>query len=257
MNDAPVTLFTFSASGNTLLAAQRFVAGCATRGVPVALRPLQAGLPAAAEDTVLGLAVPVAMFSTYRFIWQWLRALPPGNGRPVVALATCAGSSLGGLWRPLGRLLRRRGYRPVAGREMRFPSNVFYIAGEAFNRRCCASGLAATTRLTEEYLAGDARWPGLPLVGDFMGAVSQGCVEMAAIGWHQRLFHLTADPGTCTACGACAHACPVGNITVTAVPRFAAHCEYCLRCAAVCPAAAIRPPCNWRGRRYRAPESII
>ena len=256
MDNTPITLRVFSASGNTMLAAQQFAATCIAHDVPVTIVPLQADWPAAADDTVLGLAFPVAMFSTYRFIWQWLRALPPGNGRPVVALATCAGSSLGGLWRPLGGLLRRRGYRPVAACEMRFPSNVFFIASESANQKCRTEGLAATAQFAAAYLAGSARWPGVPLIGDVMGVISQAGVSLAAADWHQRLFHLAVAARLCTGCGACQRSCPVANIVVDNVPRFGRHCEYCLRCAAVCPVAAIRPPFNWRGRRYRASDPL-
>ncbi|HNW91661.1 MAG TPA: EFR1 family ferrodoxin, partial [bacterium] len=220
------------------------------------LSPLRPGCPPKAAGSALGLAFPVAMLSTYPFIWHWLRELPADNGRPVVALATCGGSSLRGLWRPLAQLLRARGYVPVAARELVFPNNVFVIDTAARNRRRLERGLRASEQYAADWLAGRATWPGLPLLDDSIGAFAQACLRLAQTALHQRIVRMGLDRATCTGCGICRRECPVGNISGEHDPQFGDHCQYCLRCAAECPTAAIRPPFNWRGKRYRAAQII-
>ena len=70
-------LYWFSGTGNTWLAAQALAEALRKGGVTVTLRRLEAAAPVALDpETALGVAFPVACFSTYPLVWRFLERLP-------------------------------------------------------------------------------------------------------------------------------------------------------------------------------------
>jgi ferredoxin len=245
-----VDLACFSGTGNTLLAARRLAEVLRAGGVAVRLHRLETADPAtvARPGAVLGLAFPVSAFTTYPIVWRFVEALPPGEGRPVFMLSTMASFS-GLLVGPLKDLLRRRGYLPVAARQVRMPANYLFAKPFEASQGKLARGLAQAERYAQALLAGSARWRRFsPWPYSWVRRFWRGIARtMVADG---RRFRV--DGPLCTRCGLCVRLCPVMNITLAGpVPTFAERCEQCQRCIAFCPTRAIRSSAHAHGR-YRA-----
>jgi ferredoxin len=255
--DGRVELYVFSGTGNTLLAARRVAEILRGGGVAVRLHHLEkadpAAFPAGEPGMTLGLAFPVAAFSTFPLVWRFIEALPPGNGTPVFVLATMGGFS-GLLFGPLKQLLRRKGYRPLAACGLRMPGNYLFVKPPEKCRKRLEGGLRGAERFAEELLAGRARWRRLsPVpyawVRRFWAGVGRSFAKDG--------LKFRADSATCTRCGLCTRLCPVENIFLPGdggVPEWNGRCEMCQRCVAFCPARAVSGPRHATGR-YRAVEA--
>ncbi len=235
-------LYWFSGTGNTWLAAQALADALRTGGAAVALHRLEAAGPVRlAPDAVLGLAFPIACFSTYPVVWRFAEALPAGEGRGAVMLATMGGAS-GGMAGPLGRMLRAKGYRTLGARAFAMPGN--------YNNRTipAETNAALTARMktdvatyAADLLAGRATWTcGYPLW-------SEGWRRLSASPrpWRffKKLFPLAVDRRRCTRCGLCATLCPARCIRMEDGPVWEVEaCQACQRCVGYCPVRAIHVP---------------
>ncbi len=237
-----LTLYWFSGTGNTWLAAQALAEALRGGGVTVALRRLEAAPPVSLEPEVaLGVAFPVACFSTYPLVWRFLERLPPGEGRGAVLLATMGGAS-GGMAGPVGRFLRARGYRTLGAR-------VFQMPGNYANRTIpAAKNAALTDRMRADVAAfaaelreGRASWTnGYPLWTNLLTRMAR-----SPLPWRmfRKAFPLAVDRARCTRCGLCAALCPARCIRLEeGFPVWDANCQSCQRCIGYCPAMAIHVP---------------
>ncbi len=112
MKERSVDFYFFSGTGNTLLAARAVARGLREGGKTVRLRRLEKGfLPFQDDRTALGIAVTVAMFSTYPFAWEFLESLPDGQGRGAFLISTMGGAS-GGLRPAVKKLLLSKNFTP-------------------------------------------------------------------------------------------------------------------------------------------------
>jgi len=233
----------FSGTGNTWLAAQTLAESLRAGGVEVTPsrmevteRPLSLG-----KDDALGIAFPVACFTSYPIVWQFLEALPPGEGRKVVLIATMGGAS-GGMARPLGRVLRSKGYATLAAACFVMPSN---YANRAMPRDANARKIERmrhdVAAFANTLLSGKARWPvGIPLWSEAMARMSRGRWPWR---WFKSMFPLAVDPKRCTRCGLCAKLCPVAAIRMgDEGPEWTDACQSCQRCVGYCPVQAIHVP---------------
>jgi len=235
-------LYWFSGTGNTWLACQALSETLRSRGVRVTMHRLES-TPAPqdlADDTVLGLAFPTACFSTYPLVWRFLEALPPGNGREAVALATMAGAS-GGMFGPIGRFLRSRGYHPVAARTFRMPSNYANRTTPLETNTGIVDRMRQdVAAFAEDLVGGRAQWPrGYPLWSTLLTRLARSPHPWR---FFKNVFPLAVDPARCTRCGLCAELCPVGCIRMEDGPVWADSCESCQRCVGYCPERAIHVP---------------
>jgi ferredoxin len=257
--DGRIEFYVFSGTGNTLLAARRVADVLRGEGVPVRMHCLEKVVPITAPageaGVTLGLAFPVAAFSTYPLVWRFIEDLPPGNGTPVFMLATMGGFS-GLLVGPLKKLLLNKGYRPLAACELRMPSNfLIRVRPQEECRGRLERGLRGAELFALKLAAGTARWRRLsPVPYAFTRWFWTHVAESFSKAGRQ--FH--ADPARCTRCGLCVRLCPVNAITLPAespdeasVPVWGGGCEQCQRCIAFCPARAVSGPRHASGR-YRA-----
>ena len=97
-----IDLYWFSGTGNSLLVAEAMANELRRLGRDVALLPLEISDPASVRsDRALGLAFPVAAFSTYPLVWRFVEALvPTTSGTPAFMVDTMASKS-GGIVGPL------------------------------------------------------------------------------------------------------------------------------------------------------------
>jgi len=88
MKENAVDLYFFSGTGNTLLAARAVAERLRKGGKTVRIRRIERGCVPLPEGTALVIAVPAAMFSAYPFVWEFLEALPDGEGRGAFLVST-------------------------------------------------------------------------------------------------------------------------------------------------------------------------
>jgi ferredoxin/ribosomal protein S18 acetylase RimI-like enzyme len=249
MHAGSVDLFVFTGTGNSLLTAQAAAEALKQEGLPVRLRSMDAPCPALDEGTALGLAFPVACFTTYPAVWRFIASLPAGDGRETFAIGTCGGFP-GGMQGPLGRVLRKKGYNPIAAKFLVMPGNygnkklpveknALRVERALLEARAFAGGL----------LRGQTEWSdGIPLLSSLMYRLGQ---TRKPWDFFYRLFPIAADPEKCTRCGRCVKDCPAQAITIKTVTTEAITttpvvepklCESCQRCVGFCPADALNVP---------------
>jgi ferredoxin len=251
----PVVLYLFSGSGNTHAVAGRVVKTLLEEGIAAQLRPLERSDPGYTIPAgTVGLAFPVALFSTYPFVWEFAENLAPGRGKGIFMVDTLAGFS-GGVVGPMKRVVSARGYHPVGAVEIRMPSNYARTEQEGpKDDRLRRRGLKKAAAFARNLVAGRTSWRSIPLLPELikrLGRSPQGRAWAALRG----KYPLSVDVEKCARCGLCAEVCPVSNITMEAFPRFGEGCLFCQRCVSLCPREAIgvkgRPFVPYRGSPRR------
>ncbi|MDR1648950.1 MAG: EFR1 family ferrodoxin [Synergistaceae bacterium] len=247
MHAGSVDLFVFTGTGNSLLVAQAAAETLKQEGLLVRLRSMDAPCPNPflSEETALGLAFPVASLSTYPAVWRFIESLPAGYGREAFVMGTCGGFP-GGMQGPLGKVLREKGYNPIAAKFFIMPSN---YANKKLpvekNAARVEKALLEASSFARDLLKGQTEWSnGIPLLSGLMYRLGQ---TRKPWNFFYRLFPIAADPEKCTRCGLCVRNCPAQAVTMPAgadgcpvVERGL--CESCQRCVGFCPAGALRVP---------------
>ena len=243
MKGESVTLAVFTGTGNTLMMANLFADELRSLGKKVSLvsmdRPERFVLP---EDSVLGLALPVACFSTYPTVWRFLDALPEGRGREVFLLATMGGVAFG-MDGPLRDVVTRKGYEPIGSQIVVMPGNYNNkTMPEAENGRKISAASDAVKQYAHALLRAEngAKWRGSGLLPTFFAWLGHTRTPWRLF---YRMFPLAVDAQKCTGCGICRDLCPEKNIDMAegkAVIRD--RCQSCQRCCGFCPVQAISVP---------------
>ncbi len=253
----------FSGTGNTKLIVDKIVEVFRNNEIEVNLIEITVSTRIDIPDnSILGLAFPVAYQSTYPFLWTFFRNLPHGNGVKVFMVDTLAGFS-GGIVGPLKKLMLGKGYEPIAAKEIRMPMNfISHSENITISDKLVSSGMGRAASYAEDILFEKAKWPGFPLLSDIMYSLYKLGVRLVFSGWNQRYFKIKTDGVLCTGCGLCAESCPVNNIRLKdhdgiKLPVFNDECEFCLRCLAVCPNDANSFRCNKAKKSYRAPKRTV
>lgn len=248
-----VDFYYFSGTGNTFLVAKKMEATFSRNGVKVNLYRIEDSKPDNVNlEHAIGLGFPIAEFSTYDFVWTFVKSLPEAKGTNVFMVATFGGIS-GGVAGSMGEILKNKGYTPIGAEEIVMPPNIFYVQDE----KTCSDKIEKGIKKAEEYamdlMSGKSRWDPASVFSDMAYYVSTACLKLTEMSINQKLIHLKTDIEKCTKCGICIKLCPVGNICVkNEYPEHGFECRYCLRCTSFCPAKAISCPINYKGKTYRA-----
>ncbi len=245
----------FTGTGNTLTAAEQLARRLIAAGKTVRLVPLEKSeqLDAAGfdKDATLGLAVPVACFTTYPTVWRFIDALPEGEGRGVFFLATMGGTGAG-MQGPIGRALARKGYRLLAAKTVTACGNYGNgAATDAEREAAFAKMCAKIDAFAERLLAGRGGWSRgwFNPVSAFFFWLGQKRISFRGF---RRFFPATVDSARCTGCGVCAALCPERAITLRdGKASIGEACQSCQRCVGFCPAGAVGFP-GKSARQYRA-----
>ncbi len=250
-----IILAVFTGTGNTLVAAEQLARRLAVAEKNVRLVPMEKPdlLAAAGLDkaSTLGLAVPVACFTTYPTVWRFIDSLPAGEGRGVFFLATMGGMGAG-MQGPVGRALLRKGYRLIAATTVTMCGN-YGIGTPADNRREALFIKMRTQvdRFANRLLAGRGDWSRglLNPVSSLFYWLGQTRISFRSF---RRFFTATVNQTTCTGCRLCMELCPERAIAIKGgKAEISSSCQSCQRCVGFCPAVAIGFP-GKPVKQYRA-----
>ncbi len=238
-----VVLAVFTGTGNTLVAAQALAdrlgqAGKKVRLIP-ADRPEALAEAGFSDNASLGIAVPVACFTTYPTVMRFIDALPDGKGRSAFFLASMGGFG-GGMQGPIGRVLIRKGYRLVGSRLVRMAANYGdSIPTEDTHERIYAHARSKAEKYADQLLSGQTRWG-----ASRINVIATLFAWMGKRKWlfklFYRLFPLTVDKAKCTGCKLCVEICPErNNFMQDGKAVIGGNCQSCQRCIGFCPVGAI------------------
>lgn len=249
-----ICFYYFSGTGNTLLVVKKMKETFEKRGIMVDIHRIEKSNPNEVNlDHTIGIAFPVAVFSTYPFVWNFIQGLPQSEGTEIFMVDTLGGFS-GGVVGPLREIVKKKGYNPIGALEIQMPPNVFYIQDEETCNKKVKKGIESAEKYAIDIINGKSEWGRIPILSDVMHLFSIGSLKLTGIDLHQKWFLFDADEEKCNKCGICVDLCPVGNIKMEddEYPKHGLNCEYCLRCVSFCPRQAMPAKFNYKGKTYHA-----
>jgi len=253
-----IDFYYFSGTGNTLLVVKKMKNTFEEKGIDVNLHRIEESSSSNVSlEHTIGIAFPVAVFSTYPFIWDFIKALPHANGTRIFMVDTLGGFS-GGIVGPLRRIVEKKGYFPIGALEIQMPPNIFYIQDEDTNRNKIQKGLLKAKIYAWDLVDGTTKWDRTPILSDAMHLFSIGALKLTDTNLHQKYFLFDVDQKKCDKCRICVDMCPTQNIKMEQ-EEFPVHdlkCQYCLRCVALCPKRAIPCKFNYKGKVYSAVDVL-
>lgn len=249
-----VDFYYFSGTGNTLLVVKKMGEIFQKNGIEVNLKKIEKSNP----DKInlyhtLGIAFPVAVLSTYLFVWDFIKSLPDAKGTEIFMVDTLMGFS-GGIVGPIREIVKKKGYAPIGAMEIQMPPNIFYIQDEDTCKIKIEKGLKKAEEYALNLINGKSKWGRIPALSDATYLLSIGALKLTGIDLHQKYFLFKVDKEKCTRCGICVQLCPLGNIRMEEekYPEHDLNCEYCLRCISFCPKHAMPCKFNYNGKTYHA-----
>ena len=249
-----VEYYVFSGTGNTLTIAKEVSRRLEEKGNEVKLHMIvKYNSFRISGESVIGLAFPIAFFSSYPLVLRFIASLPEGKGRRIFMTATMGGSALGaeGKFR---KLVRQKGYKPIGSELFVMPGNYNNgVIPVEKNQKLVSAALEKARSFADKLSEGKTSWNrGIPLIPSmWYKLVSSG----RSLRFFYRMFPITVDNDKCMKCNRCLENCPVGAIDKKGEYPFINKnlCESCQRCVAFCPAHAIVVP-GKPAEQYRAME---
>jgi len=188
---------------------------------------------------MLGIAHPVLGFDCPGLIYDFVRALPPAENKPVFLLKTAGDYHAvnHSASHSIKKILSCKGYDPFYDEIVAMPVNWLMAYDDRLNRQLVEVAPKRVEAAVQRILAGERRKlsNGLPLR-----------IILKAIGYLEdrhgaKQFGRYLQAGaSCTQCGKCARDCPAGNIELENEKAvFGDACIWCMRCIYNCPQKAI------------------
>jgi ferredoxin len=200
--------------------------------------------PVLKEDSVVGLAFPVACFSTYPTVLNFINSLPEGNGRKIFMIATMGGMGMG-MEGPIKNILLKKGYSPIASTFFIMPGNYGNKQiPEEINKQRLKNFENEAVQFAEAITKGVGKWKrGWPVVSKLMFKL---CNTRKPWNMFYRMFPIQVNQIKCTVCGNCMRDCPAGAVkldTASKYPQIDGNlCQSCQRCIGFCAKSAIEVP---------------
>ncbi len=249
-----IEYYVFSGTGNTLMIAREVGRRLEEKGNQVNFHIIgKSNSFRMSGESVIGLAFPIAFFSSYPLVLKFIASLPEGKGRSIFMTATMGGSALGAE-RKFKKLVRQKGYKPIGSELFVMPGNYNNGVIPVDKNEVLIAKAMEKARLFADMLSdGRAVWGnGVPLIPSmWYKLVSSG----RTLRFFYRMFPIMVDENKCIKCMRCVDNCPVGAIDLIGdFPSINKHlCQSCQMCVAFCPAHAIVVP-GKPAEQYRAME---
>jgi len=243
LHSKTVELFVFSGTGNSLLAAQATAEVLKSEKLSVRIRSMDRPCPKDLSiETAIGLAFPVACFSTYPTVWRFIETMPAGEGREVFVIGTSGGAPFG-MQGPLRKILLNKDYKPIGTKFLTMPGNYNNKTLNASkNAARVSKSVLEAQSFAYDLLNGNARWKsGIPVLSSLAHRLGQ-----TRVPWNlfYKVFPISVNKEKCFKCKRCENNCPSGAITLKeeypVVDRLL--CESCQRCIGFCPESALHVP---------------
>ena len=240
MKSKSAEIYVFSGTGNTFSVVQSICAILNDNNCPTILRPIPGAFLPAKNDCALGLAFPTACFSTYPFVLDFIKNIPPTtNDREVFLISTMATNSFG-MPQPIRKLLIEKGYRPIGVCLLKMPSNYGKHANAKTraSQKIISDAYFQATNFAGQMLIGKTSWEkSSPIFATQLYKFAQKNFIWKLF---RNLFTLKIDQNLCIKCGFCKNICPYAAIEkVNENYNISTQCVSCHHCAAFCPESAI------------------
>ncbi len=233
-------LYYFSGTGNTLLVVEKLIEVFLKNNIKVdAIKIENSKTESIDTKKTIGLAFPVAMQSTYPFIWEFIKKLPKANGTEIFMIDTLHAFS-GAMVGPLKKLLIKKGYKPIGAKEVIMPNNFRGKINSEEDREKINQGLKSVEEFAYSLINKNAIWKNVPILPYIFHFLLSGKHIWNFIRKFGSKFRINHD--LCTRCGICIEICPVKNILMSSFPEHNNKCQLCLRCVMFCPSEAIKIP---------------
>jgi ferredoxin len=239
-----IDIYFFSGTGNTKLVVDEMTKFFREHQCRVSLFPIEKHKkPEINFEHTIGLAFPVAMFSSYPFIWKFWKNIPETSiNTEIFMVDTMAGNSFG-FPNTLYHLLKKKGYQPIAAKEIHMPSNWNFknYSVEKYEK-IKQKGILKAKKFAHDMLFGKANWKHNFVVNPLT------FLAKAKKPWEhfRRKLPLELNSTACIKCGICYQVCPIDNIQMAHFPEFSDRCQFCQRCLNFCPVQAI----TIKGKKY-------
>ena len=119
-----ISIYYFSNTGNTYIIGKKVCETFISNGYEAAFISMRTMKPKDIPiDDIIGLAFPVAIQSTYPFVWDFVSKMPKVNGTKIFMLDTMEQFS-GGVVGPMKKQLSDKGYIGIGAKEFKLPSSI-------------------------------------------------------------------------------------------------------------------------------------
>jgi ferredoxin len=236
MDIKKIDLYYFSGTGNTLLVCRKMKKVFGAAGAETRLYAIEKEIPSSIDlGSCIGLAFPVAVFTTYPFVMKFIKGLPEAEGTKVFMVDTMGGLSLG-IRSVIRSILVQKGYKPIAATQIVMPDNYWPSKEkEKDNPSVVGKGIDAVSSYAKKIMEGTASWKEFQILPQIIYHISQSLFRLPS--FTKKAIKFNRDK--CVKCGLCSKLCPVGNITMHEYPVLDNKCEVCVRCTSFCPVGAL------------------
>jgi len=261
-----ITIFYFSASGNTKYCSQLVQRGLIDKDIKVDLIRIKTvrKLPYPADSisyAAIGLAFPVYEFMVPRIVLIWLHKLPIARQKtPVFIIDTSGGLPCDSAQVAMD-LLKKKNYEPLGVLEVPTPNlepffdNKYYPVGwpKEVLDRCYYFGALIAIRLRRE----DDRFIDMRLGRFRVSKLTKYAHRYFLQGQSSSAGLIKFDITKCNQCKACEKVCPMAAIDInkTPAPINMNRCMFCATCIRVCPTHAIY--ISYRPKKIPPPAKLI
>jgi len=231
-----VDLYCFSGTGNTLLICQRMKKVFESKGAKTRLLRMEKEDPKnLVPENIIGLAFPVAIFTTYPIVIKFINGMPNVEGTKVFMLDTMGGLSLS-LVSQVKMMLKKKGYNTIGAKEFIMPDNFTPSPEKDLkNPDVMEKAFLKAETYAENLWKGKTSWFYVPVLPGVLFWLSQLIFKIPNF----RKKSVKMDKDKCVKCGLCAKLCPVDNVVMREYPVFLDKCELCMRCIAFCSSHAL------------------
>lgn len=233
-----IIIFYFSGTGNTLLIAKEIKKIFEENNYNVVLKDIIQSEDERLEgDFHLGIVVPVAMQSTYKFIWEFVENLPKAKGRKIFFADTLEIFS-GGIVGPMKKILEDKGYNCIGAKEFKMSTSMLKSEeklkkGKIKNKKAISEVEEFVLSIIKE----ENSWKRIPIFSDKMKSI----LDKDSI-WKEFSEKISIDNDKCIKCKICIKNCPVNAIKLEGLNVKINHntCISCMRCVNYCPKNAFK-----------------